>query len=80
MAWRGVRGGVSLGPYQGATPSPGTRNECWMQQVLGGGWFPMTGYAFPVSPDGGTQVPVLPRGLLPLLWPEANTDDGALRP
>ena len=35
--------------------------------VPGGEWFPMIGYAFPVSPDSGTRVPVLPRGLLPLL-------------
>ena len=37
----------------------------------------MMGWGFPLLPDGGTWVPVLPRGLSPLMWPEANTDDGA---
>ena len=40
----------------------------------------MTGWGSPGLPDGGTRVPVLPRSLLPLLGPEADTDDGALWP
>ena len=36
----------------------------------------MMGWGSPRLPDGRTWVPVLPRGLLPLLWPEADTDDG----
>ena len=47
-----------------------------MIYVPGGGWFPMTGEAFPILHNGGTRVPVLPRGLLPLLCPKVGTDDG----
>ena len=69
------KGGPIQSPYQGGGLPQSMRSEApGVEAPL------MMGWGSPRLPDGGTWVPVLPRGLLPLLWPKADTDDGALWP
>ena len=75
MAWRGRRGGPSDRPTKEvASPVTASLRSAGVEAPL------MTGWGSPGLPDGGTRVPVLPRSLLPLLWPEAHPDDGAWWP